>query len=318
MDIEIVVIGESGKRVLSDSRIRIGQDPNCEVSLQPGRYPAVAGVHLTLEVVNGAVSVAKGVPLGGETFVNGHPAAAGAAIRSGDILRLGAGGPELRIRLLEQEAYAPPPVAHEPTRILNEPTRVVNHEPTRALHEPTRIISGTTPVTYSSAPPVAPAAAGRQGFTTEVARGVSAAPRPTVQQPAATAAEGEDMSILEGKVKSLQSILVVCLLMILVLLGCNIWQSWELYQTRDEVQQLHAQAANAVTQFTPALDQRLGVFEQRMDGMDAKIAEAQDRMVKTMDAQTKREEDRMVERMNTAIPAMLDKYIAGKVAQVRQ
>jgi predicted component of type VI protein secretion system len=92
MDIEIVVIGESGKRVLSDSRIRIGQDPNCEVNLQPGRYPAVAGVHLTLEVVDGAVSLARGAPLGGETFVNGHPAAAGAAIRSGDILRLGAGG----------------------------------------------------------------------------------------------------------------------------------------------------------------------------------------------------------------------------------
>jgi hypothetical protein len=311
MDIEIVVIGESGKRVLSDSRIRIGQDPNCEVSLQPGRYPAVAGVHLTLEVVNGAVSLARGAPLGGETFVNGHPAAAGAAIRSGDILRLGAGGPELRIRLLEQEAYAPPPVAHEPTRVLNEPTRVLNHEPTR-------IISGTTPMTYSSAPPVAPAAAGRQGYTTEVARGVSAAPRPAVQQPAASAAEGEDMSIVEGKVKSLQSILVVCLLILLVLLGCNIWQSWELYQTRDEVQQLRAQAANAVTQFTPALDQRLGVFEQRMDGMDAKVAEAQDRMVKTMDAQTKREEDRMVDRMNAAIPAMLDKYIAGKVAQARQ
>jgi ribosomal 50S subunit-recycling heat shock protein len=325
MDIEIVVLGESGKRVLSDSRIRIGQDPNCEVSLQPGKYPTVAGVHLTLEVVNGAVSLAKGVPLGGETFVNGHPAAAGATIRSGDILRLGAGGPELRIRLLEQEAYAPQSVAHEPTRILNEPTRAL-HEPTRVLneptrspnHEPTRIISGTTPMTYSSAPTVAPAAAVRQGFTTEAARGVSAAPRPTVQQPAASAAEGEDMSILEGKVKSLQSILVVSLLILLALLGCNAWQSWELYQTRDEVQQLRAQAASAVTQFTPALDQRLGVFEQRMDGMDAKIADAQDRMVKTMDAQTKHEEDRMVERMNAAIPAMLDKYIANKMAELKR
>src|ERR1035437_4265483 len=127
MDIEIIVIGESGKRVLSDSRIRIGQDPNCEVSLPPGRYPGVAGFNLTLEGVNGAVSLARGVPLGGETFVNGHPAAAGAAIRSGDILRLGAGGPELRIRLLEQEDYAPP-AQHEPTRVLN--------------HEPTRIVTG--------------------------------------------------------------------------------------------------------------------------------------------------------------------------------
>jgi len=205
MDIEIVVIGESGKRVLSDSRIRIGQDPNCEVSLQPGRYPAVAGVHLTLEVVNGAISLAKGAPLGGETFVNGHPAAAGASIRSGDILRLGAGGPELRIRLLEQEAYAPQSVAHEPTRILNhEPTRALHeptralHEPTRVLHEPTRIISGTTPVTYSSAPPAAPAAAGRQGYTAEVTHGVSAAPRAAVQQSAAYTDDNEELRAMEA------------------------------------------------------------------------------------------------------------------------
>ncbi len=119
MDIEIVVIGESGKWVLNLPRIRIGLDPNCEVSLPPGRYPAVAGEHLVLEMVNGAVSLARGMPPGGETFLNGHPAGAGAAIRSGDILRLGAGGPELRIRLLERETYAPTaqPAAHAPVHM---------------------------------------------------------------------------------------------------------------------------------------------------------------------------------------------------------
>ena len=338
MDIEIVVVGESGKRVLSDSRIRIGQDPNCEVSLPPGRYPMVAGEHLMLEVLNGAVSLAKGVPLGGETFVNGHPAAVGAAIRSGDILRLGNGGPELRVRLMESEAYAPPAV-HEPTRILYEPTRVISspaaasYSPpppiapaAAASYSPQSPIAPATAASYSPQSPIAPAAVGRQGYIAEAARAVPAAPRtnvlqPAVQQPAAKvakAAEGEDMSILEGKVKSLHSILVTALLMILVLLGCNIWQSWELTQTRDEVQQLNVQAQNAVRQFTPTLDARLAVFEQRMDGMDGKIADAQDRMVKTMDAQTKHEEDRMVERMNTAIPSMLDKYIAGKMVEMKQ
>jgi hypothetical protein len=324
MDIEIVVVGESGKRVLSDSRIRIGQDPNCEVSLPPGRYPMVAGEHLMLEVLNGAVSLAKGVPLGGETFVNGHPAAVGAAIRSGDILRLGNGGPELRVRLMESEAYAPPAV-HEPTRILYEPTRVIS-SPAAASYSPQSPIAPATAAAYSPHSPIAPAAVGRQGYIAEAARAVPAAPRTTVLQPAvqqpaakvAKAAEGEDMSILEGKVKSLHSILVTALLMILVLLGCNIWQSWELSQTRDEVQQLNVQAQNAVRQFTPTLDARLAVFEQRMDGMDGKIADAQDRMVKTMDAQTKHEEDRMVERMNTAIPSMLDKYIAGKMVEMKQ
>jgi hypothetical protein len=302
MDIEIIVVGETGKWVLNLPRIRVGLDPNCEVSLPPGRYPSVAGEHLVLEMVSGAVSLARGMPPGGETFLNGHPAGAGAAIRSGDILRLGAGGPELRIRLLEREAYAPP----------------TEHEPTRVLHEPTRVITGPAAAAYSPPSPVASAAVGRQGYTAEVVRGVPATPRTSVAQPAASTAEGEDMSILEGKVKTLQGILVTTLLIILVLLGCNIWQSWELSQTRDDVQQLRTQAQNAVAQFTPALDARLKALDDRLDGMDAKVAEAQDRMVKTMDAQTKREEDRMVERMNTAIPAMLDKYIANKMAELKR
>jgi len=303
MDIEIIVIGESGKWVLNYPRIRIGMDPNCEVNLPPGRYPSVAGVHLVLEMVGGAVSLARDTPPGGDTYLNGHPANAGAAIRSGDILRLGAGGPELRIRLLERETYAPL-AQHEPTSVQN--------------HEPTRVITSQASAPYPSPPPVAPAAVGRQGYTAEAVRGVPAVPRTAVMQSAPSAAEGEDMQILESKLKSLQSILVVNLLIILVLLGCNIWQCWELSQTRDDVQQLRTQAQNAVGQFTPALDIRLKALDDRLDGMDAKMADAQDRLVKTMDAETKRAEDRMVARMNAAIPALLDKYIADKMAELKR
>lgn len=303
MDIEIIVIGESGKWVLNYPRIRIGVDPNCEVNLPPGRYPSVAGEHLVLEMVGGAVSLARDTPPGGDTYLNGHPASAGAAIRSGDILRLGAGGPELRIRLLERETYAPL-AQHEPTSVQN--------------HEPTRVITSQASAPYPSPPPVAPAAVGRQGYTAEADRGVPAAPRTAVMQSAPSAAEGEDMQILESKLKSLQSILVVNLLIILVLLGCNIWQCWELSQTRDDVQQLRTQAQNAVGQFTPALDIRLKALDDRLDGMDAKMADAQDRLVKTMDAETKRAEDRMVARMNAAIPALLDKYIADKMTELKR
>ena len=314
MDIEIIVVGESGKWVLNYPRIRIGVDPNCEVNLPPGRYPPVAGEHLVLEMVGGAVSLARDTPPGGDTYLNGHPASAGAAIRSGDILRLGNGGPELRIRLLERETYLPP-AQHDPTRVAPpaqyEPTRVQNHEPTR-------VMTGQTPAPSSSPPPVAPAAVGRQGYTAEAVHGVPAAPRTAVMQSTPSAAEGDNMQNLEGKVKSLQSILVVTLLIILVLLGCNIWQCWELSQTRDDVQQLRTQAQNAVGQFTPALDIRLKALDDRLDGMDAKMADAQDRLIKTMDAETKRAEDRMVARMNAAIPALLDKYIADKMEQLKQ
>jgi pSer/pThr/pTyr-binding forkhead associated (FHA) protein len=207
MDIEIVVIGESSKWVLNQSRIRIGQDPKCEVSLSGGKYPTVSGEHVALEAVDGAVKLVKGMRAGVETFLNGHPAGDGATIRSGDVLRLGAGGPELRIRLLEQASRA---TVYEPTRIMNqsaqttyEPTRIMSeqsrttHEPTRVIseqsrttHEPTRVISEQSRTTHEAtrvisspaaaaipaASPPAAGAAARPSYTTQPARGVSSSP----------------------------------------------------------------------------------------------------------------------------------------------
>jgi hypothetical protein len=207
MDIEIVVIGDSSKWVLNQSRIRIGQDPKCEVSLPGGKYPSVSGEHVALDVVDGAIKLVKGMRAGVETFLNGHPAGDGATIRSGDVLRLGAGGPELRIRVLEQAARS---TVYEPTRVLNqsaqtsyEPTRIMNeqsrttheptlaiseqsrttHEPTRVIseqsrttHEPTRVISSPAAAAIPAASPPADAAAGRTSYATQAARGVSSSP----------------------------------------------------------------------------------------------------------------------------------------------
>jgi FHA domain len=207
MDIEIVVIGDSSKWVLNQSRIRIGQDPKCEVSLPGGKYPSVSGEHVALDAVDGAVKLVKGMRAGVETFLNGHPAGDGATIRSGDVLRLGAGGPELRIRVLEQAArstvYEPTRImneqsrtTHEPTRVISEqsrtthePTRVISeqsratHEPTRVIseqsrttHEPTRVISSPAAAAIPAASPPAAGAAARPSYTTQPARGVSSSP----------------------------------------------------------------------------------------------------------------------------------------------
>ncbi len=207
MDIEIVVIGESNKWVLNQSRIRIGQDPKCEVSLPGGKYPSVSGEHVALDAVDGAVKLVKGMRAGVETFLNGHPVSDGATIRSGDVLRLGAGGPELRIRVLDQAArstvyeptrimnqsaqtsYEPPRVmneqsrtTHEPTRVISdqsratrEPARIVN-EQSRTMHEPTRVISSPASAAFPASAVPAAAAAGRPSYATQAARGVSSSP----------------------------------------------------------------------------------------------------------------------------------------------
>jgi hypothetical protein len=151
---------------------------------------------VALDVVDGAVKLVKGMRTGVETLLNGHPAGDGAAIRSGDVLRLGAGGPELRIRLLEQAARS---TVYEPTRIMNqsaqtsyEPTRIMNeqsrttHEPTRVIseqsrttHEPTRVISSPAAAAIPAASPPAAGAAARPSYTTQPARGVSSSPYTT-------------------------------------------------------------------------------------------------------------------------------------------
>jgi len=360
MDIEIVIVGESNKWVLNQPRIRIGQDSRCEVSLPTAKYPAVFGEHATLDVADGGVKLVKGMRPGGDLFLNGHPAGAGAVVRSGDLLRLGAGGPELRIRILDQETATPRSGDYEPTRVLYQPSSTLHEaappRPAQA-HEATRIISTVpTPTTYTPAPPPT-AAPAKQNYAppgaytvpsspytpsapiparrieTVVSGGATQAigapggygqPRvpesvpsaPTAQTAASRAAESEIMESLEGKLKTLQLILVANLVVLVLLFGWIYKQSNELSQTHREVQELKLQAQNAVGALTPSLDARLNVFEKRMDVMDQRVSAAQDQMIKGMDAQAKLAEDRLAARMNTEIPAMLDKYVNKKMAEL--
>jgi hypothetical protein len=361
MDIEIVIVGESNKWVLNQPRIRIGQDSRCEVSLPAAKYPAVFGEHATLDVTDGGVKLVKGMRPGGDLFLNGHPTSIGTMVRSGDVLRLGSGGPELRIRVMEQEA-APRSGDYEPTRVLYQPSATLHESaPQRPAqsHEATRIIStGPTPTTYTPAPPPAAAAPVRQSYAPQGAYTVPSSPytpsapnistrrldtganggatqvigaqsgfgQPraqesspsvsTAQTAASRAAESEIMESLEGKLKTLQLILVGNLAVLVLLFGWIYMQSKELSQTHREVQELRVQATNAVGTLTPSLDARLNVFEKRMDVMDQRVSVAQDRMIKGMDEQAKIAEDRLANRMNAEIPAMLDKYVNKKMAEL--
>jgi len=183
MEIEIIVIGESSRWVLNQPRIRIGRDARCEVSLSGGRYPSVANEHVTLDVTNGSVKLLSAA--GGPVFLNDNPAGEGFVIRSGDVLRLGAGGPELRIRLSEPSRTSPP-AGYEATRVMQEPgsrphdatrvipeaTRVMSEatrvlpEATRVMPEATRVMQASTATVVSPVPP-APGSIGRQGYSSE-------------------------------------------------------------------------------------------------------------------------------------------------------
>jgi hypothetical protein len=322
MDIEVSVVGESSRWVLNQARIRIGRDPRCEVVLPAAQYPTVSGVHVELDVVNDGVRLAStGDSTGGGVFLNGNPAGDGYAVRSGDVLRLGSAGPELRVRIVDRVARTTNE-NHEPTRVMQTPGQTT--------HEPTRVLSGPGQTTVMQTPAAAPGGGGRYGYGTDSLRGTptpapSAAP-PTpppapAPPPARAAAESESLRVslldMETRLKGMRILLIANLAILLALLLWIFQMGQQLSATRQELRELHTQAQTAVGQFQPELDSRLSTFEKRMDGIDVKMKAAQDQMVSGMDAKMKSVEDRLVERMNTEIPAMLDKYVNRKLGEVK-
>jgi len=345
MDIEIGIVGKPKKWVLNQSRIRIGRDPKCEVNLPGKQFPTVSGEHLVLDVALGMVRVSSLSDSSSETYLNERLASPGTVVRSGDVVRLGIAGPELNIRLLEQESEQSSP-GYEPTRVINQEPRdfsgpgatTVSPAPFPSVGSPRKHGYGTDPTPIppprpgtsapSSGPRWADFGPGAGGATgvgrgpeTTIMPGPDRGPATTIMSgPIAPGASrglvtglgaglgtgtgtGADNVItreMEGKLRIVQAILAVNILLLLGLFGWLFQINRELGETREELKQMHMEAQDAMKDVTPQLDARMGVFERRMDSMDTKMQAA---------------EDHMVNRMNTEIPAMLDKYVKTTLAE---
>jgi hypothetical protein len=331
MDIEIGVIGKPNKWVLSQSRVRIGRDPQCEVSLPSWQFPGVYGQHLTLDVVLGTVRLSSFGDPGSETYLNDRLASPGSVIRSGDVVRLGLGGPELRVRLVDTA----------------DNDQVPEYEQTRVLYEPTRDFSGPGSTSVSPAPTAVTGSVRRHGYSNEappiipirndapLSASVSQRrfdPPPTAVSDApvrgqtrdqtrdrdhdtkvsssplaassATEKHGSspDLRMLEGRLKGMRILLALNAVILLALFVWIVQLNRQIAENRDELREMRAQAQTAMSQLTPSLDARLSVFEKRMDAMDQKMKSA---------------EDHLVNRMDTEIPIMLDKYINKKLAETK-
>jgi len=302
-----------------------------------------------LDIALGMVRVSSLSDSGSETYLNDRPASPGTVVRSGDVVRLGVGGPELNIRLLEPEADQSS--GYEPTRVINQEPRdfsgpgatTVSPAPFPSMGSPRKHGYGaeSTPIPPPSIRPgasnptpgprwadfgtgsssVSTGLGSGRGPETTVMPGPDRGPATTIMSsPIApgpsrglgtglgagtasgtgTGADNVTTREMESKLKIVQVILAVN---IVLLLGLFVWLyqiNHVLGQTRDEVREMHGQAQDAMKDLTPQLDARMGVFERRMDSMDTKMQAA---------------EDHMVNRMNTEIPAMLDKYIDKKLAE---
>jgi CHASE3 domain sensor protein len=112
-----------------------------------------------------------------------------------------------------------------------------------------------------------------------------------------------DQQVMDKKLDSIRNLLAANLAVMVILLFIVLYQGQQINRNKEAVTALREEAQNAVKTFTPALDQRLKTMEQRMDGFDGKMKQA---------------EDRFVERMNKELPSVMDKYINRKFEEMKR
>jgi pSer/pThr/pTyr-binding forkhead associated (FHA) protein len=311
MQIDIELVGKTNRWSYQQPRIRIGRDPSCDVSLPGNEYPMVSREHLVLEVTAAGVTLSDTRSANG-TFLNGSRVTAG-IVAAGDTLRLGGDGPELRIHLKEgadwQTASSRPPDSDRTQVVGSQATLATAVGSATVLHA--GAAEGATQVDRSGTVFSAPGQQGSDkgtGVRVSVGAPSQAESRPAAPVSAAPPPANPELEpgveiVIERKLNLMRNLLAVNLIGMLILLFALFYQGQQIAKNKEAVANLQKNAESAVKQFTPALDSRLSEFEKRVDGMDAKMQQAQDRFMDQMKRQT---------------PVILDAYFNRKMEELKR
>jgi hypothetical protein len=303
MLVEIELVGQTNNWSYRKARILIGRDSRCDVSLT--EYSMVSREHVMLELrEDGELELSDRSANG--TFLNGKRVGAG-IVHSGDTLRLGADGPELRFRLTEEPSKTPATPGYAET-IVRRP----ESEVTSVANESAATVIAESPTADQTVLRYAESIAGKpEDVSAKPVRVVlGEAPKPetprgiSMQSPARPIGpEVGDQQVMDKKLDSIRNLLAANLAVMVILLLAVLYQGQQINRNKEAITGLREEAQNAVKTFTPALDQRLKTMEQRMDGFDGKMKQA---------------EDRFVERMNKELPSVMDKYINRKFEEMKR
>jgi len=303
MLVEIELVGQTNNWSYRKARILIGRDSRCDVSLT--EYSMVSREHVMLELrEDGELALSDRSANG--TFLNGKRVGAG-IVHSGDTLRLGADGPELRFRLTEEPSKTPATPGFAET-IVRRP----ESEVTSVANESAATVIAESPTADQTVLRYAESIAGKpEDVSAKPVRVVlGEAPKPemprgiSMQSPARPIGpEVGDQQVMDKKLDSIRNLLAANLAVMVILLLAVLYQGQQINRNKEAITGLREEAQNAVKTFTPALDQRLKTMEQRMDGFDGKMKQA---------------EDRFVERMNKELPSVMDKYINRKFEEMKR
>jgi len=316
--LEIQLVGTVKRWKFEDGPIRVGRDSHCEVELAAEEYPTVSREHLTIQLEDGTVRV-RDLKSSNGTFVNGKSITE-SVLNSGDTIRVGPDGPELRIQI--SPSVGVPTLKTPPAAVPTLKAAVHNSSQEERPTIPSSLLSATPTEpsgldatmktrpqevigdTMSASPDAAQRRARFAGVEApqEGARQQVEAERDHSRSDSRPAAgrlltPGEE-AMIERRLSTLRNLIGFTLILVLVLLGVMIFQAQQISDNRQQLQRMQQQAKSAVDQFMPQLDQRLNGFETRMDGLDVKFQGA---------------EDHFIERMDKEMPLMLDRYVATRV-----
>jgi len=335
MQVEVHLVGKPNHWTYQQRRIRIGRDSSCDISLSSEEYPTVSREHVVLEFNNGVVSLSD--PRSGNgTYLRGQRVGSG-TLQSGDIIRLGVGGPELRISVNETAAQTKVAGAADLTR--TQIAEAVTKVAAATMFNSAAVAASPTVIgTPFAAPPVAdsPTILGRGPGEDAFAVAIPLTQPPQVAdtplrppsrpheirialgsdrnegsqvrvpEPATDLKRHSDIGneqMIEQQLNSIRALLAANLVVLLLLVLGLLYENQQIERNRKALMEMRMQAVTAVGQFQPELDTRLNSFDKRMESLDGKMKDA---------------EDHFVSRMNTEIPAMLDKYIDRKLAGAKR
>jgi hypothetical protein len=268
LEFELELLGSEKRWRFAKPEVRVGRDPGCDIVLPSQEYGMVSRQHVLLRAESGGLW-AEDQNTSNGTFINGNRVPM-KQLASGDHIRLGADGPEFRITI-SGEATMPKTTGLPETHIAQPP----------ATHR------GSQPAAGSSR-------------------------RASFARPESAGAAAEDHSLesamLEQKVGTLKTLVIVLLVLVVVLAGVSVALLQQIDKNQKTLQEMRAEARGAVQQFMPELDARLTKFERRLDVVEAEM--------NSLDAKIQAAEDRFVQRMERELPRMMDRIIEQKIQEL--
>jgi predicted component of type VI protein secretion system len=95
--------GKSTTHELAGDVVRLGRNPECEVSVDPLAFPKVSGFHARIETTDDGFSLVH-LSRNNPTLLNDTEVDGSSPISVGDRIRLGFTGPEIEILVIEATA----------------------------------------------------------------------------------------------------------------------------------------------------------------------------------------------------------------------